>query len=445
MHNILAILKLTLLLSLRKGTFWGILVLISGISSLIFLVSSGDNILVNELKLRLQYSYAITYSLLTLVIISISCFSMRSELDGRQIHMLTSYPVSRKEIWIGKWLGIVSIAFVSELILFSSLALCCFFYSQTFPKEEIQNAGEYFQIIKFESRPVQKSFKELTNERIKTLIAEKKMKFTDVDATVRDTIFSQLLREEQLVPPNGKKTWKFNLGQRPIYGDTIDLKFKFYAESKRKPIQGTWMIHAPGKVEAHETDFEVFPFTANTVSIPVSQIPDSGKFEVTLKGKNQRDIIVSKNSGLRIYYEDGSLQKNLLKALVFQLTHLGVTAAVGLTAGVALTFAVAAFISIVLYIMSVSSGIFEVIVQGMTNSYHLELADQIAIYVINSGLWLTKGLQPPAIIASLSSGISIPTNDLLLTWLPAVTIYGCVAAFLGIYLLTRKELDKILT
>ena len=105
MKNILTIAKLIILLNARKGTFWGVLLIIVGTSTFIFWASSGDNILINELQLRLQYSFTLSYSLLTLVIISLSCYTVRSQIDQRQIHMLTSFPISRKEIWLGKWLG----------------------------------------------------------------------------------------------------------------------------------------------------------------------------------------------------------------------------------------------------------------------------------------------------------------------------------------------------
>ena len=445
MRNILATAKLTFVLNIRKGSLWGILVFIIGTSTFIFLGSTGDNILVNELQLRIHYSYAIAYSLLTLIIISVSCFTVRSEIDGRQMHMLTSFPLSRKEIWLGKWLGLVFIAITAEIVLCFTLLTCSYFYIQSYSPEEIQSAKIFFGKIKYEKHPLEISLRKRTQERINRLIQDKKLNPAEITDDLRKSIFDQIRKEDQLVSPNTEKTWHFDLGGKPDYGDYLELKFKFYAESRRKRIQGTWLITAPGKVESFSSEFEVVPYTFNAIEIPLAQIPDTGKFDVTLKAQNETDLIVGKKTGLRIYYEDGPLINNIIKAISLQLIHLSVTAGVGLTAGVAFTFSVASFLSIVLYFLSVSSAFFTGIVRDLAYGYHISFLDQIATLVIKSGLWLAKGLQPPSIIPLISSGISIPIGELFVSWFPVIFIYGTVIVLIGIFLLNQKELDKVVT
>ena len=358
MRNIVTIARLTLLLNIRKGTLWGILLLIIGTSTFIFLVSIGDNILVNELQLRIQYSYALTYSLLTLIVISLACYTVRSQIDHRQIHMLTSFPISRREIWLGKWLGLISVSILAEIALFLSLAVCSLLFCQSFSQEQVASAKRFFGTINYESAPVQISAKKLTDKRIRQLIAERKLTHADVDDDTRRKVFDQIRKAQQLIPRKGEKAWEFDLKKKPIYGEYIKLKYKFYTESRRKSIQGNWRISAPGRVESFAADFDVFPYTFNTIRIPLTQIPDSGKFNVTLKSHHESDLIVNKKIGIKIYYEDGSFIQNIAKAFVLQIIHLSVTASVGLTAGVAFTFSVATFLSIVLYFLSISSGFF---------------------------------------------------------------------------------------
>ena len=445
MRKIFIIAKLTFLLTLRKGSLWGILAFVIGISTFIFWVSTGDNVLVNELQLRIHYSYAIAYSFLTLIVISISCYTVRSQIDSRQMHMLTSFPLARGQIWLGKWLGLILVAAVAEVGLCVSLVTCSYIFARSYSPEDVETAKAFFRTAKYEVRPLIVSPKVRTEERIKQLIQEKKLTPVELNDDIRKKIFDQIRREDQLIPPNGEKTWRFDLKRKPKYGDDVELKFKFYAESRRKSIQGTWSLSAPGKVESFTTDFEVFPYTFNSIKIPLTQIPDSGLFDLTLTGRNVTDLIVGKNTGVRIYYNDGPAIKNIVKALTLQLVHLAVTAGVGLTAGVAFTFAVASFLSIVLYFLSVSSTFFSGIVRELTYGYHVSFLDQIAVTVIKSGMWLAKGLQPPSIIPLVGSSTSIPLGQLIVSWLPALVVYGVVIGLLGIYLLTQKELDKVVT
>ncbi len=444
MRNILTTAKITILVCIRNGTFWAILSLITGIASFIFVISTSDNTILNELQIRIQYSYSLTYSLLTLIIISLSCFTIRSQIDGRQIHMLTSFPIRRRDIWLGKWLGLVIIALISEIILIFSIAICAHFYSRTYPLDDVNLARDFYKIIKYEVKPTVPDFNKLTGDRIRKLISEKKIDSESVDEEIWKKNYEVLRRSEQLIKPGGEKTWSFDLKRRPQKGEFIDFKFRMYAEKRRRSIQGTWILSAEGKSESFTHEFECYPYSFTTINIPLSQIPNSGKFQMTLKGKNKSDIIISFNSGITLFYQDGSIIYNLVKIVIAHLIHMSVSVAVGLTAGVAFSFSVASFLSITLYFLSASSGYFSSIVNDLLEGYHISIIDQISALLISSAMWLAKGLQAPDAISKLSSGISIPISELIIHWLPAISVYGVVTCLLGMCILTRKELDRFI-
>lgn len=444
MRKILVIARLTFLLALRNGMVWGTLGLTAGTAVFIFFASTGDNVLLNELKLRIHYSYALSYSLLTLIVISISCFTVRSQIDARQIHLLTALPISRRDIWIGKWLGLTLIAALAECVLIVVIFLSSSVYCRSYSAEEAKIAKDNFLFARYENKPVTVAIEEKISERIETLVRETDLARNEVNEKIWNSIEQQVRREHQLVPTNGGKSWHFKIKRAPREGEKVDLEFRFYAENRRTPIQGTWTLSAPGKVEAFTADFSALPYEFNTIRIPAEQIPASGEFDLRFNGKDNPEVIFGIKTGVRIYQTDVTLLVNIIKAFCAQLIHLSVTAAVGLTAGVAFTFSVASFFSIVLYLLSLSSGFFAGVANELTHRFSFDLMDRIGIGIINFGIWLTKGLDPPDIIASLSSGISIPIHQLLLQWGPGIFIYGVVVALLGICLLTRKELDKIL-
>ena len=63
--------------------------------------------------------------------------------------------------------------------------------------------------------------------------------------------------------------------------------------------------------------------------------------------------------------------------------------------------------------------------------------------VIGGGLWLARGLQPPGVTGDASSAVSIPLGRLSSDWLPGILVYGVVIGIVGMWLLSRKELDKL--
>lgn len=443
MRHTLTIARLTILIVVRQGTLWGLFGLVTGVAILIFFLSVGDEVLVNELQLRIHYSYALAYSLLTLMIIALSCFIVRSEIDGHQVHLLTSCPITRQEIWLGKWVGLSAIAVVAECILIAVITGCSFLYPRAYAVDDVAAAKAFFQVIRVESGPLQPSLQALTEERITGLIHDNRLDPADLDEETWQANFDEVRKKDQLVPKGDAKTWTFDLKRKPSRGDYLGLVYRLYADDRWAPVTGSWRLVTAGSPEAFIREFEVYPYVFNTVEIPISQVPESGRFEITLTNLGDRDVIVPRTAGLRVFYEDGRLVYNIVKAFCAQTVHLLVTVAVGLMAGVAFTFSVAAFLSMVLFLLSVSAGMFTTVVAELTGGHHVAAWERLSVLVINSGMWLAKGLQPPEVIGRVSSGVSIPVTELAVSWLPAVVLYGVVTSVIGIILLRSKELDKI--
>ncbi len=443
MRNILTIARMTFLLTSRNGALYSVILIIAAATGCIFFVAAGDNNLVNELTLRIQYSYAVAYSLLTLMVIAVSCLTVRSQLDGKQIHLLTTYPLTRRSIFLGKWLGLTCVAALAEITLLLALATCAMIYAKSFADEDIQLAKSVFGIARREVAPAMPSVESLTRNRIRQMIETGELSTDAVGKDTWNAVANAVRREHQLVGPNAEKTWTFDLGTTRSNGDTVALRYRFYAEKRRQIVRGAWKVAAPGKVESHEVTFAAYPYEFNTVRIPLSQIPASGKFTLTLQAQNESDLIFGLNTGLRVYCDDGSAVANVAKAFIIQLIHLSVAVALGITAGVAFTFSVASFFSIVLYLVSLMSGYFADVAAELTEGYRIALTDQLFALAIHSGIWFVKGLQPPEIIARVSAGISIPMGELGVAWLPAIVVYGALTALIGITILRCKELEKL--
>lgn len=443
MKNSFAVARIMLLISWRNGTIPGIVALVAGAATLIFFCSTGDNTLVNELQLRIQYSYVLAYALLSLLVISVSCSAVRLQIDNRQMHLLTASPISRREIWIGKWLGLTVVATIAELALLLTLTAAAGIYCRRFSPAEAQAARAHYAVVLNENKPDTPSMRRLTHERIRQLIDQGKLAANAVTAEVWKANYDLVRREEQRIPPGGEKTWVFNLHAGRRLGTHATLKFRLYAENRRQSIQGRWIFSSPGKVESYTANFDVYPYVHESIQIPLDRIPASGRLEVTLVGENRSDIIVNPNSGVRLYYQDGSLANNVMKAFAAQLIHLAVTAGVGVTAAVAFSFSVATFLSLTVYGLSASSTFFSGLAQELTNEGLGTIGEHAAATLIKSGLWLAQGLRPPDIITAITSRVSIPIAELARDWLPAIAVYAVITIGLGIWILTRKELDKI--
>ena len=95
--------------------------------------------------------------------------------------------------------------------------------------------------------------------------------------------------------------------------------------------------------------------------------------------------------------------------------------------------------------MSSSQGVFELVIEDYGFAAVLSFWDKAAIVILNISMWATKGLQPPDIIGSVSSGLDIDVFGLITSWLPTTIFYGAIAYLLGVWMLKQKELDKVQT
>ena len=440
MRHAYIIAKMTTVMIARRGTLFGAILAIVALSTLVFNVARSDGELLAELEIRINYSYAVTYSVLSLIIISIACFTIRSQIDAKNMHMVSSYPIKRRWILFGQALGVIFIAFILEIVLLSSLAANSWYFSKAYSVEEQELAQKNFFETRREVMPEYKSRREITlaYAEAEGIDAEK------LDGTEWNLLFQEALREEQLVSTGKKRTWKFDLTED--ISKTADLRvvYKFQQANKRQKVKGTFELSSKEYSTYFKQEIEADQYESNEFVIPSEFVPPDGIFTLTFTNLSSQSTVVTR-SGLKCSYQKGSFVSNAFKVVFAQMVHLSVTAIVGLCAGVGLTFSVATFMVMMLFFMSIAEGVVQVMLEDFGFAAVITMWDQFIVGLMKAAMWVTKGLQPPSIVSDVSQGLDISWAYLMMSWFPATLFYGLVAAFIGVRILENKELDKIQT
>lgn len=440
MRHAFIIAKMTTVMIARRGTLFGAVLAIVALSTLVFNVARSDGELIAELEIRLNYSYAVTYSILSLIVISIACFTVRSQIDAKNIHMVSSYPIKRRWILMGQALGVIFISFILEVALLMSLTANSWYFSKAYSPEEQSLAQKNFLETRREVLPEYKSRREITlaYADVQGIDAEK------LDGTEWNLLFQDALREEQLVETGKKRTWKFDLAEDVSNTADLRVSYKFQQANRRQKVKGTFELTSKEFSTYFKQQIEADQYEYNEFTIPANYIPPDGVFTLTFTNLSSQSTVVTR-SGLKCSYQKGSFGANAVKVVMAQMIHLSVTAIVGLCAGVGLTFSVATFMVMMLFFMSIAEGVVQVMLEDFGFAAVITMWDKFIVGLMKSAMWVTKGLQPPSIVSDVSQGLDISWEYLLLTWLPATLFYGLVAAFIGIRILENKELDKIQT
>ena len=438
MKNSLVIMKLTLRILFRKGTVLSLLGLICGLSTLVFYLSRGDGLLTNELEIRISYSYYMSYAILSLSTIALACFTIRSQIDAKNVHLLSSMPLDRKWIVAGQAMALMIVAGLAELILLGSLLVNSYVYSKSFTPEEKEQASKKYLLSHRKVSPLYKNKRDIA----RAYAEKREISVEGIGGIAWYRLTRKAMREQQLIEPGKSLSWEFDLGEQPEVGENGELSLRFQRADKREQVKGYFELSAEGYNLYFKKEIVANQYKHESFSIPLSSIPPNGRFVIKFTNTGQQASVVTR-SGIYFSYQKGTLWSNLFKSFITQFIHLSVTVLVGICAGIGLSFSVATFMVMMLFVMSSSQGLFTVVMEGYGYMPVLDFWDKTGIFLLNSGMWMTKGLQPPDIVASMSSGLDVGLYELASNWLPSVVFYGIFAYILGTWLLSSKELDKV--
>ena len=110
MKAVFAIALQTARSSIRSKVFFTLLTIIGVATALLPDSVMGDATLAGEFRIRINYSIGIIAFLTGMAALWIGTVNIASEVEGYQIHMVVTKPVSGFRLWLGKFLGIASLA-----------------------------------------------------------------------------------------------------------------------------------------------------------------------------------------------------------------------------------------------------------------------------------------------------------------------------------------------
>ncbi len=477
MKQIWSVAKLSFRLPFRRGGGWLLCGLTMAVAVFMFLVSRSDGVLVNELRLRIRFGLLFSTSLFSLALLWCACISMRGDLDAKRLQMLTAYPIKRAYIYIGKWLGLFMFAGAGLLGVMVAVAVPALIMIQTWDKpDELAALKRDYWRVHREVRPIIADAHKLALEEAAGLKLAGKFPTDQPEYEVLNAIKAQIIRRQQLVPRNGQRRWPFRLGRAPRYGEEFILRYRFYAH-ERQPVTGRWAI-AVSQDGSHfyqvaHRPISAQPFKTHELRFPTRLIPPNGELIVIFQGIDNPGLIFYNSTGLKLYYDNGAWPGNLAVFFLVGLAHFAVVITVGLTVATAFTFSVACFVSTVLYFLALASDFFGQFLRESQVEGRGSFGEAIVGGIIKLGLFLTTGMEPPNAVYPLSEAISI-TPDQLGMYVTRATgamlfsplkvfseslfasfraagldlfagflFYFLLISFLGIWLLTRKELDRI--
>ena len=405
-------------------------------------------------QIILTYTLSTITALLGLCTLWLSCGTLARDIEECQIQIVATKPIARWQIWLGKWLGIVSLNAALLILAGGSVYGLLQWRATKLPAAEQKTLHNEILVARGSAREAS-SDEEIQNDAERILQERLRQNpVTQADLPeVRKQILEQVKAAFQLVPPGYQREWKIDLGLRAKFlrDEPLHLRVKFNAAEKSP--SGTFValfqVGVPQKTQLWQSDpMSLAPDTFHEFQIPPNLFDQNGVLTITFVNANNTALLFPLDEGMEVMFREGGFGLNFARGLGIILCWMALLAAVGLASASFLSFPVAAFFSLGILTMAFSTGtLSNVVSEGTIMSRNSEtghigtsVLDVIIVpffrFALNA-INLAKNFSP---IDSLSSGRSISWAELGLAFAQIVLLLGGFFAVFGIFVFNRREL-----
>ena len=441
-----------------KVAFVLILFLLVVLPALPYLLKSDDT-QKGEVQIVFTYSVIISSFLLSVLTIFLSSAVLSSEIRDKQIFILDSKPVSRWEILLGKWLGVMAInfglLFFMGLVIYGLIVYLAHPARSRTPDDQIILRSE----VLLARRAIKPAPPEVNEEEVDKLYRQMlvEMPAEDIpEEPAKLMIREGLKRKTTVVAPRNEKTWKFHLNPDPKRPD-MPFVLRFHIlESAMMPDQifrAQWAIRNPDTGMVFVRREQDYGTNKNHhILIPGQIVADTGNIEVTFVNleMQNRSVLFPEEEGreLVVLYRAGSLLGNYLRSLALIFCRLSFLAIVGIMASTFLSFPVASLFTLTVYVFGSAANYIADLIQknpfkefkfeGVTEGVEaLSLAQMIGLRVL---VLIFPNLVKHDPVGRLTTGMMVEWTELLSGILFLVVIYGGAVAVIGYLIFNNREL-----
>jgi len=453
MRRVLAIAWLTWKAALRFRLFWVLAGLLVAAVVVLPLVLKDDGTARGFTQILLTYTVGSITALLGLATLWLSCGTLARDIEENQMQLVAVKPVARWQVWLGKWVGIVTL----DAVLLA-LAGVCVFSLMLWRARHL--APEQQRILHNEVLVARASLKEPPPdvESATERVFQQRIKEVPVSPAnrtlVRNQIREQVKAAFQIVQPNYRRFWEINLGLRrfTLKDQPLFVRLKFHAASTN--ALGTYLtrivVGPTNSPDQQIRDVHLAADTFHEIEIPPNIWDEHGVVRIEVRNYDQVALLFPLEDGFELLFRESGFGTNFIRGLLIILFWLALLASLGLAAASFLSFPVAAFFSASLMVVGLSTGTLANAVESgtvggvneETGEVGRSFLDYVLIPAFKGLLKVFSLVQSFSPVDALSTGRSIPWSEVALAFAQIVLLLGGAIAIFGMAVFTRRELAR---
>jgi hypothetical protein len=452
MQRVLAIAWLTWKAAFRFRLFLVVSVLLLASVVALPLLIKDDGTARGFTQILLTYTLTTISALLGISTLWLACGTLARDIEECQMQVVAVKPISRWQIWLGKWVGLMSLNAALLALSGGSVYALLQWRATRLPPEQQQVLRREVLVARGSARPekLDAKIEEETEAQLRERLQKNPVSTADLNE-VRRQIREQIKAELQIVPPGYPQHWFIDLGEvkDSLRDKPMQLRIKFNAadQSTSGTFTGLWAIGDPNGRIAKLDPMSLAPDTFHEFDIPPN-LDSQGRLIITFLNANNRALLFPLDDGIEVLYREGNFGLNYVRGLTIIFCWMALLAAIGLAAASFLSFPVAAFVALSAMILVLCSGtLSNAVNEGTIANYDSEKgtkgftpADLVVIPMFKAVLTIINLARDFSPIDSLSTGRSITWSQLGRAAGQIIVLLGGGLALFGMAVFTRREL-----
>jgi ABC-type transport system involved in multi-copper enzyme maturation permease subunit len=451
MKRILAIAGLTWKSAFRYRLFWILAALLAGAVVGLPLLLKDDGTAKGLVQILLTYTLSAVAALLAMATLWLSCGTLARDVEECQMQIVTVKPISRWQVWLGKWLGILGLnAMLLALAGAAIFILLQWRAGRLPPGEQKVLRDEIFVArasLKEPVRDLSLQIERVFQEQIKRIHPDESQL-----PELRRQVTEQVKAASTDVLPGYMRRWIIDMHTLPerTRNEAFQVRVKFHtADPNTEATFDTyWRVGPPNSPRAVKIVQVLPPDSFQEFQVLAGLLDENGRLSIDFYNPNDTSLMFPMEDGFELLYYENSFGVNFIRGLMILLCWLALLAAIGLAAASQLSFPVAAFVSMSILLMGLSSGTLQTVVEQGTvggydaasGGYSHSLLDFVFVPVFRGALKIIQLVEGFSPIDFLSTGRSITWTMLGLAVAQIVLLLGGIFCAVGILLFSRREL-----
>lgn len=455
MQRTFAIARLTWKAAFRFRLFIVLAVLLLGAVVALPLVLKDDGTARGFTQILLTYTLSTISGLLGLSTLWLACGTLARDIEEAQLQMVVTKPIARWQVWLGKWLGLVTLNAALLALTGTSVYVLLQWRARSLPPEQQAILRNEVLVARGVVRPtvpraaMQRAIATEFEARLRT----NTVTGADAKETLR-IIAARAQAHYTEAQPDRLLVWTNQMGlashflrDQPL---TVRLKFNAAQDSPTKTFTGILQAGVPteNRPPWQSPPLSLAKDTFHEFQIPPGHLEADGSLIVMFYNGNPITVSFPLDDGMAVLYPEGGFLLNFIRGLAIILCWMALLAALGLMTASFLSFPVAAFVSLALLTLVFSTGTLSTVVEEGSlfgydpehGNYGQNPLNHLAVPLFSGILTVINLAKDFSPVDALSVGRAITWPELGRAFLQIVVLLGGLLALFGIWGFTRREL-----